>query len=229
LLRRSPLVFVVAIRVLTRRGCDRDREEDDVTNFKLDMSMMFAIHDALRRDLEHVARIEARSEGWDLFDRMLHMHHGIEDDLLWPVVRDAVSGQSGHLALLDEMASEHAALLPPLEMLDRALTNGEAAAPAAADLDRLLREHLTHEERAALPLVDQTLTEEQWMAFGQASVQRVGADMPQYLPWVLDGVDAETTAHLLGVIPPPVRQTYEDEWRPAYAAVDKWATKSSVS
>jgi hypothetical protein len=45
-----------------------------MTDFTLDMTMMFAIHDALRRDLEHVAQVHTRNEGWDLFDRMLHLH-----------------------------------------------------------------------------------------------------------------------------------------------------------
>jgi hypothetical protein len=200
-----------------------------MTDFTLDMTMMFAIHDALRRDLEHVAQMHTRNEGWDLFDRMLHLHHTIEDDLLWPVMRDAVVGQSDDLALLDEMETEHAAIVPLLETLDRALADGRTAPQARADLDARLREHLTHEEREALPLVDRTLTEEQWMAFGQGSIQRIGADVPNFWPWVLDGADEDTTAHLLGILPAPVRETYENEWRPTYAAVDRWATTSSVA
>ena len=82
-----------------------------MTDFTLDMTMMFAIHDALRRDLEHVAQMDTRNEGWDLFDRMLHLHHTIEDDLLWPVMRDAVAGRPEDLALLDEMETEHAAIV----------------------------------------------------------------------------------------------------------------------
>jgi hypothetical protein len=53
--------------------------------------------------------------------------------------------------------------------------------------------------------------------------------MPRFLPWVLDGADDEVTARLLGLLPEPVRQTYTDTWQPAYAAVDSWATKSSVT
>jgi hypothetical protein len=200
-----------------------------MTDFSLDMTMMFAIHDALRRDLEHVAQVDTRSAGWDLFARMLHLHHTIEDDMLWPMVRDAVAGRSDDLALLDEMETEHAALVPLLETLDRALADGKTASQARADLEARVREHLTHEEREALPLIDRTLTQQQWIAFGQESAQRVGADMSRFLPWVLEGADDDTTAHLLGVIPEPVRQTYENEWRRTYAAVDRWATRSSVT
>ncbi len=200
-----------------------------MTDFTLDMTMMFAIHDALRRDLKHVAQVDTRNEGWDLFHRMLHLHHTIEDDLLWPVMRDAAAGRSEDVALLDEMETEHAAIVPLLETLDRALTDGQTTPQARANLDARLRDHLTHEEHEALPLVDQTLTEEQWMAFGQGSIQRIAADMPRFWPWVLDGAGEDTTTHLLGILPAPVRQTYENEWRKTYAAVDRWATTSSVT
>jgi hypothetical protein len=89
----------------------RGREEDSMTDFRLDMTMMFAIHDALRRDLEHVAQVEVRSDGWDLFARMLYLHHTIEDDLLGPMMRGAVAGRSEDLARLDEMETEHAAIV----------------------------------------------------------------------------------------------------------------------
>jgi hemerythrin-like domain-containing protein len=193
------------------------------------MTMMLAVHDALRRDLERVAQMDARSEGWDFFERMLHVHHTAEDDLLWPVVRDAVAGRSEDLALLDAMVTEHAAIVPLLEAIDRALADGQAARRARAKLDTLLREHLTHEEQAALPLIDRTLTEEQWIAFGQGSTERVGADMPRFLPWLLDGADEDTTTRVLGLIPAPVQDMYRDEWRPAYRAVDHWAPKRAVA
>jgi hypothetical protein len=126
------------------------------------------------------------------------------------------------------MENEHAAILPVLETLNRALADGTPAPQARTDLDSRVREHLTHEEREALPLADRTLTAEQWMTFGMASTQRVGADAPQFWPWVLDGADARTTEHLLGLLPAPVRETYENEWRPTYAAIDRWPTKHTV-
>jgi hemerythrin-like domain-containing protein len=200
-----------------------------MTDYKLDMTAMIAIHDALRRDLGRVVQMEAPSEGWDFFERMLHVHHMAEDDLLWPVVRGVASGSPDDVALLDEMASEHAAITSLLEAVHRSLAGRELAPQARADLDARLREHLTHEEEAALPLVDRVLTEEQWMTFGQGSAERVGPDMPRYLPWVLDGADEATTARILGRLPEPVQQVYRNEWQPAYAGLDHWATKGSVA
>jgi hypothetical protein len=193
-------------------------------NFKLDMTMMYAFHDALRRDLESVARMTARSEGWNLFERFLRAHHDAEDDALWPVLREALIGQTEDLSLLDEMEAEHAALGPLLEAIDDALDGGTSAPEARTDLAARLQEHLTHEEEEALPVIDRTLNDEQWMQFGEASVARIGPDMPILLPWVLDGADAERTKAALGSLPEPVQQEYRNEWQPAYAARNWWAT-----
>jgi Hemerythrin HHE cation binding domain len=189
----------------------------------LDMTMMLAYHDALRRDLKQIARMEQRSDGWDLFETLLHAHHTAEDDALWPVVREAVAGQADDLALLDEMEAEHAALSPLLEDIDEGLERGDSAPQARAEMATKLEEHLSHEEDAALPLIDATLTVEQWMAFGQAATERLGPNMAKYLPWLLDGADEDTTARVLTVIPPPVQEMYRNEWQPAYAAKDWWS------
>ena len=52
---------------------------------QLDMTMMYAFHDALRRDLKQIEQMEGRSDGWDLFESLLHVHHTTEDDELWPL------------------------------------------------------------------------------------------------------------------------------------------------
>ena len=192
-------------------------------DYQLDMTMMYAFHDALRRDLKQIAQMDGRSEGWDLFESLLHVHHTSEDDALWPVVREAVAGRPDDLALLDDMAEEHAALAPLLETIDAALGRDDSAPAARAELGERLEQHLDHEEEAALPLVDTTLDPDQWMQFGQTATERVGANMPNFLPWLLDGADEDMTARVFGIIPEPVQQMYRTEWQPAYAAKDWWA------
>ena len=194
------------------------------SNDKLDMTTMFAYHDALRRDLKPVTQMTGRSEGWDVFRRFLHVHHVAEDEALWPVMRQALIGCSDDLALLDEMEAEHGGLGPLLDAIDDALARGESAPRARADLATRLQEHLTHEEQVALPVIDRTLDQEQWMQFGEASAQKVGSDMPTFLPWLLAGADGERTKAILGHLPEPAQQTYRNEWQPAYAAKDWWAT-----
>ena len=194
------------------------------SNYKLDMTTMFAYHDALRRDLEPVARMTARSAGWDLFKKFLHAHHAAEDEALWPFTRQALIDRTKDVGLLDEMEAEHARLGPLLDDIDEALDRGDPAPRATADLAARLREHLTHEEEAALPVVDRTLDEEQWMQFGEVSAGKIGADMSTFLPWLLDGADPERTRAILGHLPEAAQQDYRSEWRPAYEATYWWAT-----
>lgn len=101
--------------------------------FKLDMTIMLAMHDAFRRDLGYVAQMTGRSDGWDLFERLLRKHRTAEDEALWPMLREAVAGRSDDVALVDEMEAEHAALEPLLEAIDTALERGETAPDARAN------------------------------------------------------------------------------------------------
>ena len=41
-------------------------------------------------------------------------------------------------------------------------------------------------------------------------------------PWLLHGVEATRADEVLTLLPEPVRQTYRDEWQPAFAAQRWW-------
>ena len=47
------------------------------------------------------------------------------------------------------------------------------------------------------------------------------------LPWMLDGADEQAFAMMLAPMPEPLRTAYQNEWQPAYAAVDKWGTRTT--
>jgi iron-sulfur cluster repair protein YtfE (RIC family) len=91
--------------------------------YQLDMSMMFAMHDALRRELVQVTRIAALRDddpkkllraalGWELFKKFLLVHHQTEDDVLWPALRTQAAGHSDRLALADALEAEHSVIEP---------------------------------------------------------------------------------------------------------------------
>ncbi|MEU7900468.1 hemerythrin domain-containing protein [Nonomuraea sp. NPDC049152] len=208
---------------------------------KLDMSAMYAMHDALRRELRHIAKITSRTDddprnllraavGWELFKTSLHIHHTAEDDALWPAMRRTLTERPDDLALLEAMEDEHAAIDPLLEAIDAALTD-------PAGLDRLgdltdslvtrLSGHLKHEETEALPLIQTVVTPEQWAHFGQVHGQRIGPNAPRLLPWLLDGADDQTIATMLSPLPEPARQAFKNQWQPAYAALDLWNATST--
>lgn len=48
--------------------------------------------------------------------------------------------------------------------------------------------------------------------------------MPSFLPWLLDGADADRTKAVLGRHPDQAQQAYRNEWQPAYAAKNWSAT-----
>lgn len=205
--------------------------------FKLDMTMMYTMHDALRRELVRIARITARADddprhilrtaaGWEMFKTYLRVHHTSEDAAVWPVMQRALADRPDELALLDAMEAEHAAIDPLLEAIDTTLADRDSGPERLGGLvDGLvtgLTGHLTHEETEALPLIDATLTEQQWQAFGAEHGNRIGADANRYLPWMLDSASAERTATVLGRMPEPLRIAYQNEWRAAYAELDLW-------
>ena len=106
-------------------------------DFKLDMTMMFAIHDALRRELVQIARITDRvtddpqhilrsAAGWQMFKSYLHVHHTCEDDMLWPVLEQSLASRPDDLALLAALEAEHAAIDPLLAAIDAALPDRDS-------------------------------------------------------------------------------------------------------
>jgi hypothetical protein len=205
--------------------------------YKHDMSMMFAFHDALRRELGQIARtsaatrgtpgdVMANAAGWQMFKSYLHVHHSCEDDLLWPAMEHALAERPDDLALLAALEAEHAAIDPLLKAIDATAAHPSSSPDRLVDLtDALattLNAHLRHEEQDGLALADVTVTDEQWQAFGQEHGKRIGADAPRYLPWVLDGLDDAITEHILQTIPAPFRANYRDSWLGAYQSLDRW-------
>lgn len=209
----------------------------------LDLTAMYAMHDALRRELAHLDRITTRASpaarqvlatavGWQLFKKALHIHHTAEDDALWPPLRENLAGSPDDLALLEAMEAEHAAIDPLIEAIDALHADPDADPARLGDLvDSLaagLAGHLKHEEDAALPLIQRTLTAEQWAHFGQVHAQRIGPDAPVLLPWLLDGADETTVAKLLAPLPEPARSAYATQWFPAYEALDRWNPRTAL-
>ncbi|MEU1039751.1 hemerythrin domain-containing protein [Streptomyces sp. NPDC005551] len=202
----------------------------------LDLTVMYAMHDALRRELVHLDRMTTGADrdpgqlpgtaGWALFKKALHAHHTAEDEALWPVLRGRV-GHPKHLALLEAMEAEHAAIVPLIKAIDAALAAPEVDCLALGILtDALttgLAGHLKHEEDTALPLVRQALTAEQGGRLRQVQAHLICPDAPLLLPWLLDGADERTVVKLLAPLPASVRAAHTTDWAPAYTTVDRWS------
>lgn len=201
---------------------------------ELDMTPMFTMHNALRRETEQLAKVAAEGDasrilagavGWELFKKALHVHHTAEDEALWPPLREALADRADDLALLDDMEAEHAAIDPLVDAIDAAAAEGEGEklAELVNSLITELTAHLKHEEDEALPLIQETLTPEQWRTFGQTHAGKIGPDAPRILPWLVDGADAPTVERMLAPLPEPARGAFKAQWQPAYEALDKWS------
>jgi iron-sulfur cluster repair protein YtfE (RIC family) len=205
--------------------------------YQLDMSMMFAMHDALRRELvqvgrvarlrdDHPGRLLRAALGWELFKKFLLVHHQSEDDVLWPTLRTNVAGQPDRVALADALEAEHAVIEPLLTAIDAAAADPDYGYQRFGDIvDELatkLSAHLSHEETDGLPLIDVSLTAQEWQRFAQVHAERIVGDAPMYMPWLLNGASLQTLDAVLGKFPPPLLTAFREQWGPRFAALDLW-------
>lgn len=198
-----------------------------------DLSMMPIIHDAFRRDLRRLGRlVDAPGDGpqgpdrtaaralWSFLLDQLEHHHTSEDERLWPLVRGK-DLDATQLAVLDEMEKEHAALEQAIEELTQALRSSSTPSAALSDavrrLEGLLEDHLDHEEREAVPLVETVLSQADLSAFERHQKKRMGLrGAAMFFPWLLDGLDDARRAVVLQQLPKPLRYLAQNSWQRRY-------------
>lgn len=179
----------------------------------VDVTGMYVMHHAFRRDLTdfaHAVTVTAPDERdvwialrdrWATFADVLHKHHTAEDDGLWPLLRSraAEAGDEGAVAVLDAMEAEHSAIDPLLAAVRTGFaTMVDNPAPAVrAGLGHqlgtarvLLGNHLGHEERDAMALVQAHLTEADWKRVEKEHFQAAYGpkDLPFVVAWTLKGL-----------------------------------------
>ena len=205
--------------------------------YKLDMSVMLAIHRALRRDLDRLGRIAARPDGnparllraaagWEQFKTFLVAHHTAEDQALWPPLREAAAANPDQVALADALEEEHSVIEPLLSAIDAAAADPDDGHQAIGGIiDELIGKlsgHLRHEETDGFALIDAALTPAQWMHFAAVNADLVRPEAPNYMPWLLSEADQQTLDAVLGKFPPQLLTAYREQWAPAYAARELW-------
>ena len=207
----------------------------------VDLTIMLAMHAAFRRDIAHLAHAASRPTGdledptqrnavlagWEVFKSQLHNHHAAEDDDLWPRMRQHLADRPDDVAVLDAMEDEHHHIIPLLNEIDSAFVDRdhghERLGDAVDALATRLPEHLAHEERDALPLVDRALTAKDWRSFTAQQRRKNGMrGAAQLFPWMLDSASADRTHDVLHTLPPPLRVVYRRVWQPRYTRHDHW-------
>jgi hypothetical protein len=189
-----------------------------------DTRMMGIVHSALRRDLVRT-RMVLDDPGWltdarrvGLADHVLwmmhalHTHHHGEDIGLYPMV---LHNDPTTRELVDDMDGDHQRIDPAITALEeaarafRAGTTGsrDVLLAALAGLDDVLLPHLEREELVMMPVVSGCVTQREWDDWNQEV--NVKPKPVRYLAeeghWVLDNLDDESRALVVGLVPPVPR------------------------
>jgi iron-sulfur cluster repair protein YtfE (RIC family) len=206
-----------------------------------DMTIILVTHNAFRRDMRYLAAAadklnvdDSRGRGrvrvgWNLLKAMLLAHHEGEDRHMWPRMHAGLRGRQDELAVLDAMREEHDRIDPLVRAVDEALARPNGAADrmpeAAAEFCAELDHHLTHEEQAALPLVQIAMSDPEWekcLAEMRGSGLTALRAAPEFFPWLIGEADPADREAVLNRVPPPVRLLFQKVWLPRYARQPRW-------
>jgi hypothetical protein len=186
-----------------------------------DQTPMYLMHHAFRRDLRRfeaavratplgeVSVWNALARRWDRFAEVLHHHHQVEDDYIWPVLERhaADDGETAATEMLHAMEAEHAQIDPALAAVEASF-RAMAAHPCADHRNALdvrvtavraaLLDHLRHEETDAMPYLQRVATPEEEKAMAQGAERGYPLSItPFVVPWVAEEVPDELVGPIL--------------------------------
>jgi hypothetical protein len=144
----------------------------------------------------------------------------------WPVLRGELS-DPGDLASVDAMVEEHRHIPSALAGVDAALHGGGELTASVKLLSAVVLDHLPHEKREVLPLIEQHLARAQWRAFlDKERSRRSPREQPEFLTWILDDAGEQDAAAVLTEMPLPARLVYGRVLCPRYGARHRWQIPS---
>jgi hemerythrin-like domain-containing protein len=169
---------------------------------------MYVMHHAFRRDLDRFVAAarntpveepevwRAYADRWARFAETLHHHHVVEDEAIWPVLLVHAADEPADRATLEAMEAEHEQIDPALEACRGGVSDmvghpcedhRNALVIRLTAVRQSLLDHLRHEETEALPLVQRTMTVEEWATAEAAAGKGYPTrQLPFLVPWVLD-------------------------------------------
>ena len=178
----------------------------------VDMTMMYVMHHAFRRDLAVLTAAAgvtpatdrrawvALADRWALFAEALHLHHTGEDRGLWPRLLAVATPEEAEV--LEAMEAEHEGIDPMLTACAagfarlREHADEDARATLAVRLAAAraqLGEHLRHEETEAIAIIQRRLSDADWHQIEEESFKHDIAPrtLLKLVPWVAEGVPAD--------------------------------------
>jgi hemerythrin-like domain-containing protein len=178
----------------------------------VDMTMMYVMHHAFRRDVAALAAAAAvtpatdrracgaLADRWALFSEALHLHHTGEDRGLWPRLLAVATPEEAEV--LEAMEAEHEDVDPMLAACAagfaqlREHADEDARATLAVRLAAAraqLTDHLRHEETEAIAIIQRRLSDADWHEIEEQNFKHDVSPrlLLALVPWVAEGVPAE--------------------------------------
>ncbi len=178
----------------------------------VDMTMMYVMHHAFRRDLATLAAAAAvtpvadrrawvaLADRWRLFSQALHLHHTGEDRGLWPRLLAVATPVEAEV--LEAMEAEHAGIDPMLAACEdgfarlREAPDEDARATLAVRLATArdqLGQHLRHEETEAIEIIQRRLSDADWHEIEEENFKHEVSPrlLLSLVPWVAEGLRAD--------------------------------------
>jgi hemerythrin-like domain-containing protein len=180
-----------------------------------DLESYLRIHRALRASARALAGVagrpadratsSARTRWYRGFAGEIRCHHHIEDELLFPALRDRVATYADHADRLD---GDHADLDVVLDGLTDALASGDRARAGrlAGELADHLDVHLAYEDAEIAPLFARHFTAAE---FDELNTKAIKMTPPRQLaftvPWLMAAITPAEQAVVLADAPPAMR------------------------
>jgi hemerythrin-like domain-containing protein len=153
----------------------------------------------------------------------LHVHHGGEDELVFPRLMERTDQTAGIEALVEQHERSDAAAAGAQSALEQwaasaSATDRQAFADAWAELGDVLTSHMDQEEAFALPLIEEHLTLEEWQPLpGHAMGNFKGDNLFLILGLVRDQMTQDQRDRMLEGMPPPAADAWCNVGVNAYA------------
>lgn len=155
----------------------------------------------------------------------LHHHHSIEDELIWPLLRDRapvsddlVSRMEWQHQRIDETLAALGEVLPGWQQSADA-DSGEALANGLDDHHNVLLDHLGDEEKLILPMIADCLTVAEWDLVGARGLERIPKNkLMLALGAILEDATEQEQQYFLGKVPAVGRVLWRLVGKRQYAA-----------
>ncbi|WP_331766106.1 hypothetical protein [Embleya sp. NBC_00896] len=192
----------------------RPRDNRAARDPRIDLLLVHAVHDALRRDLRRLVAwsrtcFPVTTPAWVDFHRRLTTHLDADTAVLSPVLRGKDLPGPDHARTAAEMERKRRRLTLLAETVDDCLSGRGPASRTAeytACLDAALTEYLDYQRSVVLPLLATRITAREWADFDTAQRHPLGLTSGVALcAWLVDGAPPDRKQSIRRLFPPAVR------------------------